>query len=322
MSRRFVDTTLACCVCGARAARIWRRAGDHLLGGPRCFQAVRCDRCGTVRLDPRPAPEEMARHYVPRTYARAEDGAATGTAERLDEGNRRIADRVVALCAEAPVRRALDVGCGDGRFVAALAARGWDAEGLETDPVAAELARRRTGRPVHEGALESLDLPEGGFGLVSLVHVLEHLPDPPATLAAARRLLAPGGFLFVAVPNAGSAEAALFRSCWYALDLPRHFWGFTPHTLARLAETAGFADVAIRHFPLVNSLQSLRFALRAMEGKPIGDDSAEERPAPDAPGSLRTRLFVGLQNLSETLGRTLPGEVMEMCARRSGEAGA
>ena len=67
MSHRYAETTLSCCVCGARAAFAWRRAGDHILGGPRSFQGVRCVRCGTARLDPRPSVSDMGRHYTPMT---------------------------------------------------------------------------------------------------------------------------------------------------------------------------------------------------------------------------------------------------------------
>ncbi|MFM7322646.1 MAG: class I SAM-dependent methyltransferase [Armatimonadota bacterium] len=313
MSRRFVETTLACCVCGARAATFWRRAGDHLLGGPRCFQAVRCARCGTARLDPRPSPEEMERHYRPTTYARAADDGS-GLAERLDVTNRETALRAAAAVAASCPRRVLDVGCGDGRFLAAMAALGWSGEGVETDPAAADLARARSGCPIHVGDLSSVDLPERTYGLVALVHVIEHVPDPHELLVRVRRLLAPGGIVHIVAPNAGSLEAALFRSCWYPLDLPRHFWGFTPHTLARLLETSGFESPTIRHFPFVNSLQSLRYAARALGGKPIGEERDVDQAAAEAPGSVKSRLFRLVNAISVRAGKLLPGEVMELSA--------
>jgi len=314
MSRRFVETTLHCCVCGARAATFWRRAGDHLLGGPRCFQAVRCARCGTVRLDPRPGAEEMSRHYRPTTYARAEDDAS-GMAERLDATSRGTAVRAAASVPPSAPRTLLDVGCGDGRFLVAMRELGWRGVGIETDPVAANLARERSGCTIHEGELDGSDLPEGSFGLVSLVHVIEHVADPRGLLAEVRRLLAPEGCVYIVAPNAGSWEAALFRSCWYPLDLPRHYWGFNPHTLSRLLETNGFDTPSIRHFPFINSLQSLRYAARALGGKPIGEERDVEREAAEASGSMKSRLFHWVNRASERAGRLVPGEVMELAAR-------
>ncbi len=321
-NRHFVETTLRCCVCGAQAATRWRVAADHILGSPERFQAVRCARCGTARLDPRPPAEEMGRYYTATTYARAEDAAdASGLAARLDEYNRRLAARTDLGAGEGVVRRALDVGCGDGRFLCAMAERGWDVEGLETDPVAAALARKRTGGIVHEAPLEALTLPENHFGLVSLLHVLEHVPEPRETLAAARRALVPGGTLLIAVPNAGSFEAALFRSVWYPLDLPRHYWGFTPHTLVRLAETCGFSVRGVKHFPFLFAPQSVRYGLKALQGQPVADRAEKhgDEAAPPAKregGGLRTRAFLALLGLSERLGRTLPGEVMELSAEK------
>jgi SAM-dependent methyltransferase len=323
-NRHFVETTLRCCVCGAQAATRWRVAADHILGSAERFQAVRCARCGTARLDPRPPAEEMGRYYTATTYARAEDestGDASELAARLDEYNRRLAARTDLGAGEGVVRRALDVGCGDGRFLCAMAERGWDVEGLETDPVAAALARKRTGGTVHEAPLEALALPENHFGLVSLLHVLEHVPEPRETLAAARRALAPGGTLLIAVPNAGSFEAALFRSVWYPLDLPRHYWGFTPHTLVRLAETCGFSVRGVKHFPFLFAPQSVRYGMKALQGQPVADRAEKhgEESAPPAKregGGLRTRAFLALLGLSERLGRTLPGEVMELSAEK------
>ena len=320
-SARFVETTLTCCVCGTRGATHWRTAADNILGGPERFQAVKCARCGAVRLDPRPSEAAMARHYAPLTYARAESDDASELAARLDEYNRRLAARTDESVSKAVPRRALDVGCGDGRFLAALAALGWGVEGLETDPVAASLARARSGATVYESHLEDLTLPEGSLGLVSLLHVLEHVPEPRATLAAARKLLAPGGTLLIAVPNAGSWEAGLFRSVWYPLDLPRHYWGFTPHTLVRLVETCGFSVDSVTHFPLLFAPQSLRYALKALRGQPIADRANEEEAAPSGKneaGTLRTRAFLALLGASERLGRSLPGEVMELRAVSSG----
>jgi SAM-dependent methyltransferase len=317
-----VETTLACCVCGAHEARRWRVAADHLLGSPERFQAVRCARCGTARLDPRPPAEEMGRYYTAATYARAEEAekvGGSGLGERLDEYNRRLAERTDALIDQGAPRRVLDVGCGDGRFLGAMAERGWEVEGLETDPVAAALARKRTGGTVHEAPLEDLMLPENRFGLVSLLHVLEHVPDPRATLCAARRTLAPGGTLLIAVPNAGSFEAALFRSVWYPLDLPRHYWGFTPHTLVRLVETCGFSISGVRHFPFLFAPQSIRYGLKALQGQPIADRAekhGKEGTVKREGGGLRTRAFLALLGFSERLGRHLPGEVMELRAEK------
>ena len=305
----------ACAVCGATEARLWRTATDNLRGGTETFRAVRCVRCGLIRLHPRPSPAEMGRYYASGTYARAEgDLEAGGVGQRLDATFAGQAERVTALYGKTP-GRLLDVGCGDGRFLAAMAARGWRTEGVETDSVAAHLARQRSKSVIHETPLEAAQFPDNSFDMVSLLHVLEHVPDPRATLTEAHRILRPGGALFLAVPNAGSGEAALFGGAWYALDLPRHFWGFTPSTLSRLAEECGFAAPTLRYFPLFYAFQNVRNVARRMLRRGGGQD-APVAARPEG-GGARTRLFYGLLTLSERLGRTFPGEVMELTATKS-----
>jgi SAM-dependent methyltransferase len=257
----------------------------------------------------------MDRFYAPETYARAEADDATALAERLETYSRRVALRAEAAASgtvSLSHRRALDIGCGDGRFLAALQARGWEALGLETDPVAAELARRRTGAAILEQAVEKASIEAGSVQLVTLLHVLEHVADPRTVLAAARRSLSAGGGLFIAVPNIASLEAAAFRSVWYSLDLPRHYWGFTPHTLTRLVEECGFHVKEIRHLPLIFTPQNLRNGVTALKGRRVERPSGSARRREG--GGLRTKAFVALLELSERLGGSFPGEVMELTA--------
>lgn len=313
----------ACCVCGQTRARVWRRAGDHILGGPDTYTDLKCETCGTVRLSPRPNAAAMNRAYGPQTYARAEDGetGTSGLAHRLDvffdRQAQRATDAFAKLAAPDVPRRVLDVGCGDGRFLHALQTRGWDGVGLETGAQAAGLARRRAAPfAIYGTPLEEANLPAQSFGMVSLLHVLEHVPNPRETLQTCYDLLAPGGMLLLALPNAGSIEAKLFGATWYPLDLPRHYWGFNPKTLLRLAGEVGFTKAQMRYLPFFFAPQSLRYSLRALRGKPVADPPTDnETPAPPE-GPNKTRAFMALLNISETLGKTLPGEVMELAAVR------
>lgn len=109
----------------------------------------------------------------------------------------------------APPGRVLDVGAGDGTLVAALRRRGRDAVGLE----------RHGGPNVEAGELADVT---GSWAAVVFWHSLEHLREPGAALAQAAALLAPGGLLVVALPNAASRQAEAFGDDWLGLDLPRH----------------------------------------------------------------------------------------------------
>ena len=82
--------------------------------------------------------------------------------------------------------------------------------------------------------------PDNHFQVVVLWHVLEHLRDPRALLREIHRILAPGGWLSLAVPNLGGAQAQASGSHWFHLDVPRHFWHFRPRSLQYLLERHGF----------------------------------------------------------------------------------
>jgi 2-polyprenyl-3-methyl-5-hydroxy-6-metoxy-1,4-benzoquinol methylase len=118
--------------------------------------------------------------------------------------------------------RALDVGCGAGRLMADLAEAGWAVEGLELDPLAAEVARRTSGCAVTVGNLLTADLPAGVFDLVVLSHVFEHLDEPHLALRRLAGLLVPTGRIVLIYPNVVSLGARLFRSLWTEWDPPRH----------------------------------------------------------------------------------------------------
>jgi SAM-dependent methyltransferase len=146
--------------------------------------------------------------------------------------------------------RALDVGCGDGSFLVALAQHGWEVFGTELSEAIAMTAKRRLGNGVLVGAIELGGHRGASFDLVTFWHVLEHLDDPQKALAEARRLVKPDGTVVVAVPNVDSLQAHLFKQDWLHLDVPRHRWHFDTHTLSKLAERCDLRVTCIRHFSL------------------------------------------------------------------------
>jgi SAM-dependent methyltransferase len=106
----------------------------------------------------------------------------------------------------------LDVGTGIGEFLR-HAGKFFDVVGTEISDEAIRLARNRFGIAILKGTLaEPLKLEPGSFDAVSLIHVLEHVSDPVDTIARCRRLLRPGGWLFVAVPN--DSPTGWYRRHW------------------------------------------------------------------------------------------------------------
>lgn len=134
----------------------------------------------------------------------------------------------------------LDVGCGRGVALALYRERGWTPFGVEPSPTAARYAREVMGLSVHQGEFLDARFPSGFADVVLFQHSLEHVPHPSVELREAHRVLRGPGLLVVMVPNAASLDARLFGRWWYAWDLPRHLYHFTPRTASALLTKAGF----------------------------------------------------------------------------------
>jgi SAM-dependent methyltransferase len=139
--------------------------------------------------------------------------------------------------------RCLEVGPGAGVELSCLRALGWEAHGLEVDPVAAERARETSGCEVRVGTLESADYPQGSFDLVYSSHVFEHLPDLRRALRRCRDLLAPGGRLVLVYPNPTALTARLFGRFSCVFEPPRHLVLPPVGAAVSLLEREGFTEV-------------------------------------------------------------------------------
>ena len=204
------------------------------------FRYGGCPGCGLYRLTPLPVPAEIAGFY---------DTAYYGAGERkfpalMDQVRglflRRRAMRVARWTGRA-AGRALDVGCGDGRFLGHMQQLGWQVSGTELPGAAFDRAQKIPGIQLHAGTLTSGLFPPASFDAITIWHVLEHVPDPLALLRACRDLLAPGGLLVVEVPNTDSWQNQLFGALAFNVDPPRHLYQFGPDSLGRLLARAGFS---------------------------------------------------------------------------------
>ena len=258
-----------CFFCRIPGQQLYSGLSDRLCGVPGEWRFLRCLHCGLVWLSPRPMHAEISKIYETyhthgevhhwmapfREKARRALYAASvpGYSGLIDGWVWKAAGTVLArlpflkeraelgtMCLNAAKKgKLLDIGCGNGFFLAWMRDAGWEVTGIEPDPVAAKVAQERHGISVIAGTLEDAKLPNESFEAITLHHVIEHVYDPVALLSECRRLLKPCGKVVVATPNLESHGHKAFGGSWRGLEPPRHFYLFSHSTLKACCEIAG-----------------------------------------------------------------------------------
>jgi SAM-dependent methyltransferase len=290
------ESVRACPVCGA----FIQRADLYYLGS----RYLRCDRCGTGVAAAFPSAANLLRYYESDYPIRYGHERVTG---RQAEIFASILDRLAEL--QKP-GRLLDVGCGGGHVLKAADQRGWHGLGIDFSYRACTIARAARGRPVIQAESAAIPIRDACVDAVTLVNVLDHVPDPLGALREARRVLSPGARLVIRVPNAAfhgpwvrllTALGPLVR--WHGWDgYPvLHLYAFTPGGLRRLVERAGLRALEIRNSAL------------AAEGPWV---------SPEGPSGILTKWLRGLIAAAAasvavlSRGRWLAGASIELYATR------
>jgi SAM-dependent methyltransferase len=236
-----VEAPVRCRVCASgEASPVWDE--DE-------WKLVRCAGCDLVYVANPPDEARLKELYSFEGGFHtqlADEGDATSQVDRTAQLHLRI------MAANGGVGRLLDVGCATGRFMAAAAGQGWDVHGVELNDDTASIARA-SGLDVTTGTLEDLPAPERPFEAVTMWDVIEHVPDPVSLLETGRRLLAPGGRLWLSTPNVdgifpkASLRVADRVGAWPHPEPPYHLSQFSEQTIRHTLSLAGFDDVVVTH---------------------------------------------------------------------------
>lgn len=253
------DASLSCPVCRFPRCRFWRRLEDRFFRVAReAFPLYRCSECG-LRFQRASEVADRIPGFYPPGYWWDPAGDLRGVEGLYREWVLRR-DQLRFVLSVAPPgngRRLLDIGCGSGSFLKLAREAGFRVQGLEASPEAGEAAETILPGRVVVGDERELIRSGATFHVLTLFHVLEHLPRPLDYLRRIRRLLAEDGGLVVQVPNSHSIQAALLGSRWYGLDCPRHIHNFTARALIELLRRAGFRVRRVRHFSLRDNAAAL-----------------------------------------------------------------
>jgi SAM-dependent methyltransferase len=257
-----VVATGACWICGGvERNRVWKdpldlsllpRFGSLAHANHAPTWVVRCRACGFGQPESLPAAADYfqmlyAIEWTPESLDREFD---LGTKDLIFEEILKGLER--RKPAGIP-RTLLDIGTHVGRFVYLARAAGWEAEGLEFNPVTAAYAARRTGAPIHQGKAQDLADQGRHFAAITFNDVLEHIPQPIPVMAHVRALLHPGGVVAVKVPHGppqrlkeGFRRSVLRRTAGTGVGVAHvHVNHFTVKSLRRCLEQAGYHDVQI-----------------------------------------------------------------------------
>jgi SAM-dependent methyltransferase len=182
-----------------------------------------------------PSPGELRRHYA--------EYPASGELPALTA--RRYAELLNQLEPFRQTNNLLDVGCGDGHFLAVARERGWNTHGSEYG----DAPRRRAaalGLDVRPAPFTASGEEIGSFDVVTAIEVLEHVPSPRDEVLSIASLLRPGGCLYLTTPNFNAVTRVLIGPRWRVIEYPEHLNFFTAATLDELLATAGLRRVGLR----------------------------------------------------------------------------
>jgi 2-polyprenyl-3-methyl-5-hydroxy-6-metoxy-1,4-benzoquinol methylase len=265
-----------CFLCGTAGTDVYVKVYDRIAYAPGAWNYKECRGCSLLWLDPMPCPEDIANAYrdyfthdevtetprngvVRQLYRMAAVGYLTqrfgypagssslcsrmlGRMLRLMPTRTNYLDFSVMHVSYKAEGKLLDVGCGTGRALRVLRDLGWEVEGIDFDPVAANIARSK-GLNVHFGTVEKQSYSEDSFDAIVLSHVIEHVHKPVEFLTECNRILKPGGQLVMLTPNIESWGRRHFQDRWLLLDPPRHLHLFSERSLSEVAYRAGLRPI-------------------------------------------------------------------------------
>jgi SAM-dependent methyltransferase len=232
------ETLTNCPICTSTHFSTHLVCKDYLISQSD-FTIQVCNQCGFRFTNPRPDSASIGAYYQSADYVSHNDsgGGLINKVYRLVRQYTLQQKLKLINSLQTKPGKVLDVGCGTGLFLETCQKGGWSINGVEPDANARTVATSRLKIQIKADIDQVVD---GEFDLLTMWHVLEHVPDLTETLKKLRGRVRVGGTLLIAVPNSDSLDAHHFQNYWAAYDVPRHLSHFTPPTLKKLVNEGGF----------------------------------------------------------------------------------
>jgi len=206
---------------------------DYSVSGEE-FQLLLDEELQMLKTYPQPTPDKLGTYYESDDYISHTDGKRS-LFEKLYHTvkEKALRDKIKLIEGFQPGKgKILDIGAGTGDFLVMAKSNGWEIVGLEPSPKARAIAQNKG-----VTFLEELSqMPDHSADVITMWHVLEHVPDVENQIAELKRILKPRGTIIIAVPNFKSYDARYYGKYWAAYDVPRHLWHFSKTSIKLLFE--------------------------------------------------------------------------------------
>jgi 2-polyprenyl-3-methyl-5-hydroxy-6-metoxy-1,4-benzoquinol methylase len=228
-----------CPICGEKARKDILSCIDHTVSKSE-FKVVECSNCGFAFTSPRPAESDLGAYYESEEYI-SHSNTSKGIVSRLYQRVRKytLGKKLGLINRQGKKGSLLDIGCGTGEFLNTAKLDGWKAIGIEPSPSARKQGEENFKLDVRDEP-ELASLPAKSFDVITMWHVMEHVPNLRDRVQRLNELLKDDGVLFIAVPNRSSFDAKHYGEKWAAYDVPRHLWHFRAQDMRKLMEQFGF----------------------------------------------------------------------------------
>lgn len=207
---------------------------DHSVSGEE-FTLVYDESYNYYKTSPQPNNTNLPKYYDSEDYVSHTDGTRNLTEKLYHLVKKITLKQKINLInrLKTDTHSLLDIGCGTGDFLKLAQVNHWNALGIEPNSQARQTANSKTNNSVLD--IDKLnELEPHSFDVITLWHVLEHLPDLEKKITIFKQLLKPNGSIVIAVPNFNSFDAHYYNSYWAAYDVPRHLWHFSQESISRL----------------------------------------------------------------------------------------
>jgi 2-polyprenyl-3-methyl-5-hydroxy-6-metoxy-1,4-benzoquinol methylase len=204
------------------------------------FSIRECVSCGFNFTNPRPNERQLGNYYESEDYV-SHSNTSKGLINFTYQIVRKytLRSKLNLINSLSTKGNILDIGCGTGEFLNICKENKWNTTGIEPSNKGRNQAIQNYALQVYdEAGINKLE--KNKFDVITMWHVLEHVPQLQQRIEEIKTLLKKGGTLVIAVPNRMSYDAKLYKENWAGYDVPRHLYHFSPQDITNLFEKHSF----------------------------------------------------------------------------------